>query len=169
MPKIVIQEYNLTRATGSGVGTDIVYIPGFMGKAFNGIANTPILCTNMDEFEMYFGSDPFEYEDENKNTHLDSGFIYAKECLNVNLPVIYEAIKAEEVNIQVSGDGVTNNVATISLSDESATDYSTTLTLTTPTLTTGSHIFSYEVFDEDGKDVAVVAAATSLPSSSNTS
>ena len=31
MPKIVIQEDNLTRATGSGVGTDIVYVPGLIG------------------------------------------------------------------------------------------------------------------------------------------
>ena len=168
MPKIVIQEDNLTRATGSGVGTDIVYIPGFMGAGFSikdedgkdiTPYNTPILCTNMDEFEMYFGSDADTYEDESGNERLDTGFIYAKECLNVNLPVIYEAIKAEEVNIQIQDPtkNIVNNIATITLNNTITT---TTLNGSTKTLTAGDpFILSYQVLDDKGNDVVIADSA----------
>ena len=179
MPKIVIQEDNLTRATGSGVGTDIVYVPGLIGmvdgEAFvisddngNDVTpyNTPILCTNMDEFEMYFGEDPYEYEDANGNKKLDTGFIYAKECLAVNLPVVYEAIKpvvvnhlmSEVTNSATSGDGedhaepISKNLLNIELPAVGGT---VVKDVSVSNLTSGQdYIFSYEVVDANGNEIS---------------
>jgi len=99
--KIVVQEVDETRPKGSGVSSDIVYVPGL---AFDGCEhrNKPILCTTVEEFESYFGTEPYKFlQDKTVYTHnvykgaFDRSYIYAKELLNAGLSVLYENISPQ--------------------------------------------------------------------------
>lgn len=98
--KIIVQEVDETRPRGSGPSSDVVYVPGMCNEFVSAeYRNVPILCSSVDEFESYFGSEPYQFEaDENSygvRVHpgdYDKGYIYAKELINSGLTVLYEAI-----------------------------------------------------------------------------
>lgn len=98
--KIIVQEVDETRPRGSGASSDIVYVPGLCNEFVSAeYRNVPTLCSSVDEFESYFGVDPYKFtEDETVygvSVHTgdyDKAYIYAKELINAGLTVLYEAI-----------------------------------------------------------------------------
>lgn len=101
--KIIVQESDETRPRGSGASSDIVYVPGLGNEHISGeYTNTPVLCSTIEEFELYFG-EPYQFTDERNidayatyaNVRLgdyDRSYIYAKELINAGLSVLYENI-----------------------------------------------------------------------------
>ena len=64
--KIIINEVDTTTPRGSGVSSDVVYVPGLAvdtfvldGKTYSTPKNTPVLCTTVAEFEATFGPAPY--------------------------------------------------------------------------------------------------------------
>lgn len=117
--KIVIKEVNETKPLGEGVSSDIAYVPGFAVQSYvkgdtlvETRKNTPLLCNTIEQFEQYFGPDPYrltEYDvnscyafGENTNTPVylagdyDRSYIYAKELINNGMSVIYENLSPTE-------------------------------------------------------------------------
>lgn len=98
--KIIVQEVDETRPRGSGASSDIVYVPGLCNEFVSAeYRNVPTLCSSVDEFESYFGADPYKFtKDETVygvSVHAgdyDKAYIYAKELINAGLSVLYEAI-----------------------------------------------------------------------------
>lgn len=90
--KVVIKELDLTTPQGSGVGSDVVYIPGLAssepvkiteenGETITEYApvHQPILCNTVAEFEAAFGKNPYWYtaldvmdDDLNMESYSDS-------------------------------------------------------------------------------------------------
>lgn len=109
--KIIVQEVDETRAKGSGASSDIVYVPG-LAHQLTGYeyTNKPILCSDVDEFESYFGTEPYkltETDVEQCSNYVtmnvgdyDKSYIYAKELLNAGLSVLYEAVCPEENSLE---------------------------------------------------------------------
>lgn len=135
MPKIVISEIDETTA---GTGTDnydIVYVVGFatsnpdyINFTTAALPFTPKLCTTIDEFEAYFGTQPAYFTTTQWYSDItdlgfsfadnaipatgimryagdpDLSYIYAKECINAGLGVIYERVNpistAEPISIK---------------------------------------------------------------------
>lgn len=103
--KIIIQEVNETQPRGSGVSSDVAYVPGL---ATTGTKNIPVLCSTIDEFISNFGSAPYKFtaEDVENTTYkhnykvgdYDRSYIYAKELINAGISVIYENIAQEAIN-----------------------------------------------------------------------
>lgn len=98
--KIIVQEVDETRPRGAGASSDIVYVPGLCNEFVSAeYRNIPTLCSTVDEFESYFGADPYRFTAEETvhgvSVHtgdLDKSYIYAKELINAGLTVLYEAI-----------------------------------------------------------------------------
>ena len=64
--KIIINEVDTTTPRGSGVSSDVVYVPGLAvdtfvldGNTYSTPKNTPVLCTSVAEFEATFGPAPY--------------------------------------------------------------------------------------------------------------
>ena len=104
MPKITINERDLTSAGLSQVATNAVYIPGY---AVMGPINEPTLCETLDEFKAIFGEKPYTFKNQqtfdnvisHKSTDYvfeagdyERSYIYAYETLYRGLPVIYTRI-----------------------------------------------------------------------------
>lgn len=123
--KIVIQEDNLTNPIGSGVSSDVVYVPGLAvehwhnstnpeSEVIESKKNIPVLCSTISEFESAFGPKPYQYKDTDiancpyitEGTYVvggyDKSYLYARELLNAGLSVLYENI-APEVGLQRVG------------------------------------------------------------------
>jgi len=102
--KIIVQEDDQTRPRGSGVSSDIVYVPGLASEFCPAeYQNKPLLCSTIDEFEAYFGSEPYKFPaDEQvskctvKKGDYDRSYIYAKELINAGLTVLYENITPDD-------------------------------------------------------------------------
>lgn len=101
MPKITINERDLTRAGVNQLETNAVYIPGY---AVMGPINEPTLCETLDEFKAIFGEKPYRFKKQQTFAKLVShastdyvfeaddyerSYIYAYETLYRGLPVIY--------------------------------------------------------------------------------
>lgn len=99
MPSITITEIDVTSGGGSSTNLNVVYVPGFMttdSTAWPKDNNpakkkTPTLCKSVAEFERFFGTRPATWPD-GSNTVFDKSYLYAKELLNLGLPVLYESI-----------------------------------------------------------------------------
>lgn len=137
--KIIIQEYDATTPKGSGVSSDIAYIPGLAVNSYAvegqadpklTVKNTPVLCYSVSDFETAFGPKPYVFtpadiDGANAKSYAttlqaggyDRSYIYAKELLNAGLPVYYENI--------APGDTAVTNV--IGITDITAADPSTQL------------------------------------------
>lgn len=104
MPKITINERDLTRASVNQLETNAVYIPGY---AVMGPINEPTLCETLDEFKAIFGEKPYAFKNQqtfnNAVSHASTdyvfeagdyerSYIYAYETLYRGLPVIYTRI-----------------------------------------------------------------------------
>ena len=99
--KIIIQEDNQTRPLGAGTSSDIVYVPGLANETATSL-NTPVLCSSLDEFEKYFGTEPYVFTEEDLLTQYptngykvgdyDKSYIYAKELINAGISVMYENV-----------------------------------------------------------------------------
>lgn len=104
MPKITINERDLTRAGVNQLETNAVYIPGY---AVMGPTNEPTLCETLDEFKAIFGEKPYRFKAQQtfagsvSHTSTDyvfeaddyeRSYIYAYETLYRGLPVIYTRI-----------------------------------------------------------------------------
>lgn len=104
MPKITINERDLTRAGVNQLETNAVYIPGY---AVMGPINEPTLCETLDEFKAIFGEKPYAFKNQqtfnNAVSHTSTdyvfeagdyerSYIYAYETLYRGLPVIYTRI-----------------------------------------------------------------------------
>ena len=124
MPSINIIEQDLTTGGGRSTNLNVVYVPGFMSidtntgedetpvgawpiikNAANELvadtskaapARTPILCSNVAEFETYFGKAPARFSDlaSGDFDDFDKSYLYAKELLNLGLPVLYESMNS---------------------------------------------------------------------------
>ena len=101
--KIIVQEVNETTPRGSGVSSDIAYVPGLAVESAIS-KNTPVLCSTVAEFEAFFGAEPYVMRPEDVNTQLphtynvgdyDKSYVYAKELINAGMSVIYENITAD--------------------------------------------------------------------------
>ena len=97
MPSIEILEKDLTSGGSGTTNFNIVFVPGFMSTTKGGKAkkNNPILCNTLKEFEEYFGTEPATFESSGEGTSetsVDKSYIYAKELLNLGLPVLYESL-----------------------------------------------------------------------------
>lgn len=98
--KIIVQEVDETRPRGSGASSDIVYVPGLCNEFVSAeYRNVPTLCSSVDDFESYFGADPYKFTADETvygvSVHAgdyDKAYIYAKELINAGLTVLYEAI-----------------------------------------------------------------------------
>lgn len=98
--KIIVQEVDETRPRGSGASSDIVYVPGLCNEFVSAEhRNVPTLCSSIDEFESYFGVDPYKFVQPETAYGVsvnagdyDKAYIYAKELINAGLSVLYEAI-----------------------------------------------------------------------------
>lgn len=104
MPKITINERDLTRAGVNQFETNAVYIPGY---AVMGPINEPTLCETLDEFKAIFGEKPYQFKKQQTFTKsvshestdyvfeaddYERSYIYAYETLYRGLPVIYTRI-----------------------------------------------------------------------------
>lgn len=99
--KIIIQESNETTPKGSGVSSDIAYVPGLAVDAATS-KNVPVLCSTVSEFEANFGSEPYvmtdadvsylQYANGMTAGSYDRSYIYAKELINAGMTVLYENI-----------------------------------------------------------------------------
>lgn len=105
MPKISIQERDLTTVAIDNVTDNIAYIPGY---AVTGPVNTPVLCYTLEEFKAMFGEKPYkfrqshEYGDEDFSANAtpttsfilkdsyEKSYIIASEVLRNGLPVLFE-------------------------------------------------------------------------------
>ena len=101
--KIIVQEVNETTPRGSGVSSDIAYVPGLAVESAIS-KNTPVLCNTIAEFEANFGAEPYIMTANDVNIQLDhkynigdydKSYVYAKELINAGMSVIYENITAE--------------------------------------------------------------------------
>lgn len=113
MPKILINETSVARNPET-LGTDIPYIPGFMGcdttntqKTVSPKLSAPVLFTSVKEFENNIGKYPYKFT-SNQSRHIgtntyevvksgsyDRSYIMAKELLNAGMPVYYQAFSAK--------------------------------------------------------------------------
>ncbi len=104
MPKITINERDLTRAGVNQLETNAVYIPGY---AVMGPINEPTLCETLDEFKAIFGEKPYRFKNQQtfagsvshastdyvfEADDYERSYIYAYETLYRGLPVIYTRI-----------------------------------------------------------------------------
>ena len=105
MPKITINERDLTTVAIDNITDNVAYIPGY---AITGPINTPTLCRTLAEFQSKFGYLPYEFK--NTYTYANAGFttlsdkvfiakgqreksyIYAAELLKKGLPVLFERV-----------------------------------------------------------------------------
>ena len=105
--KIIVQEDDQTRSRGSGASSDIVYVPGLASEFCPAeYRNKPLLCSTIDEFEAYFGPEPYKFSaDETvskcsvKKGDYDKSYIYAKELINAGLTVLYENITPDDSSL----------------------------------------------------------------------
>lgn len=111
MPKISIQERDLTTVAVDNVTDNIAYIPGY---AVIGPVNTPTLCYTLEEFKAIFGEKPYkfrqthEYGDEDFSDNAtpttsfilkdsyEKSYIIASEVLRNGLPVLFERVMASD-------------------------------------------------------------------------
>lgn len=107
MSKIQIYETDLTKRTRAyDVTSNAVYIPGFATSDKAANYGKIILCETIKDFEENFGKTPYKFtraqaisviidseskEDEYEANSYDMSYVYAKELLNLGLPVYYEA------------------------------------------------------------------------------
>ena len=108
MSSIIIREKDETSA-GTAAVSNAVYVPGY---ATRGPINEPTLCNTVAEFKDTFGNAPYvftfgsEYPSFKFNTNaatppaykagdMEKSWIYAAECLQKGLPVVYERIMPE--------------------------------------------------------------------------
>lgn len=101
MPKITINETDLTSAGVSQVDTNVVFIPGY---ANIGPVNTPTLCETEDEFKSTFGDTPYTFRtthtitDKNGLTlesvegSYERSYVYALETVRRGMSVVYSRI-----------------------------------------------------------------------------
>lgn len=104
MPKITINERDLTRAGVNQLEINAVYIPGY---AVMGPINEPTLCETLDEFKAIFGEKPYRFKNQQtfagsvshastdyvfEANDYERSYIYAYETLYRGLPVIYTRI-----------------------------------------------------------------------------
>ena len=105
MPKISINERDLTTVALENVTNNVVYIPGY---AITGPINTPTLCSTLDEFKQLFGELPYVFRnsydylssfdlDSRSNAgsfiNVDSyekSYMMASELVSNGLPVLFE-------------------------------------------------------------------------------
>lgn len=122
MPSIKITELDLTTPGDISTNTNIVYIPGFMttnsdgwdldidGESLSKKAAkslTPTLCQSIYEFEAYFGKKPFMTtpgEGSGEKSEMDMSYLYAKELLNLGVPVLYESLNSinDETKLEIT-------------------------------------------------------------------
>lgn len=130
MPKITINERDLTSAGVQSVSSNAVFIPGY---AITGPINEPILCESLEAFTSIFGSLPYVFKKaqtfsgifnnnvvKNINDYsfekdsYEQSFIYALEALNRGLPVIYSRIfNGTKANNYTATSGEISNFCTI--------------------------------------------------------
>ena len=95
--RINITEVDKTTPSGTGVSTDVVYIPGL---AKTGDVNKPIKLESEADLVKYFGDGPVaftvegsgEYADYGIDYDVDLSYIYAKELLRQGIAVVYERV-----------------------------------------------------------------------------
>ena len=109
MPKILINERDLTTVVADNITDNIVYIPGY---AITGPINTPTLCYTLEEFKNIFGELPYKFKNSYSYTMFASeaqptgnfilaedyekSYIYACELLRNGLPILYERVVSED-------------------------------------------------------------------------
>lgn len=145
MPSILIREDDRTLGSNELGVTDIVYIPGLRCEPFTTVNGetesnyesykdgtetkyyaddvkkfTPTLCTNLAQFQKYFGTKPATIKDGNKKDIKDKSYIYAAELLSLGLPVLYEALNDRVVK------NTSNTPSTAAEDDGDTTTESTT-------------------------------------------
>lgn len=104
MPKININEVDLTSAAVIDPTETIVFVPGFMGVNGTAEFRKPILCRTITEFESNFGTSAQSVTDENgfigtaNAEFLDRSYLMAKKLIRSGCPVIYEAVGAASGN-----------------------------------------------------------------------
>ncbi len=129
MPKIVINELDLTTPGGSGESTDVVYIPGFVVSGADIKVGKPELFTSVSQFNTRCGAvaprfaadQPYPLaNDENevgfsasatkglsenavmfKAETADPSYVMAKELLAAGLTVLYERVNKDSDTISV--------------------------------------------------------------------
>ena len=106
MPKISIQERDLTTVAIDNVTDNIAYIPGY---AVTGPVNTPILCYTLEEFKAIFGEKPYKFRQSHSypagfegncrpttqfalKDSYEKSYIMASEVLRNGLPVLFERV-----------------------------------------------------------------------------
>lgn len=134
--KIIIQERDETSPRGSGVSSDIAYVPGLAIDKYkigedaktkqpiyqNTVKNKPVLCYTVADFEAAFGPTPYVYTQDDilgagtyettcEKNGFDRSYIYAKELLQAGLPLYYENIAPDDNSVL--------NVTSISSVEES--------------------------------------------------
>lgn len=114
MPKITINERDLTSPGINQSTSNAVFIPGY---AITGPINEPTLCNTLEEFQNIFGSLPYVFpvktyynggaQDTTSNTYVfekgspERSYIYAAETVKRGLPVIYTRVfDTSEANIK---------------------------------------------------------------------
>lgn len=136
MSSIIIREKDETSA-GTAAVSNAVYVPGY---ATRGPINEPTLCNTVAEFKDTFGAAPYvftfgsEYPSFKFNTgaanppaykagDMEKSWIYAAECLQKGLPVVYERIMpATKINYWCATGTITRqNVGTTTEGDAVAT------------------------------------------------
>lgn len=83
MPKITINEKDLTSGGAYLASENVVYIPGFSTE--NDVAGEPVLCKTVGEFTQHFGATPLLLNDKD-----DKSYIMAYELLKLGMYVLYE-------------------------------------------------------------------------------
>lgn len=93
MPRIVIEDQDLTTAAGSVNSSYAVFIPGFAGTGGSGmsVSDGPILFDSVASFRAKVGSSPLTLNTISDASY-DLSYVYACELLGAGLPVVYQII-----------------------------------------------------------------------------
>jgi len=92
MPKIIIDDQDLTTSAGSVNSSYAVFVPGFAGNGGSGILaeDGPILFESVASFKAKVGSSPLNLN--LPDVTYDLSYIYACELLGAGLPIVYQII-----------------------------------------------------------------------------
>lgn len=137
MPRIIIDDQDLTTAAGSVNSSYAVFIPGFTNSdSANKITTEsgPMLFESLAAFQELVGKSPkpLEFVDSG----CDLSYIYASELLGLGLPVVYQVI-SDDVSGYTSTSDVCDSIASMDFSaiqDRGAFDISFVTTGGYPTI-----------------------------------
>lgn len=95
MPKIIINEKDLTSSGAYLAIENVVYIPGFSSlELADELIGVPTLCKTVEDFTSKFGTSPKQLSAKD-----DKSFIMAYELLKLGMFVLYEVPKTDAVEL----------------------------------------------------------------------